>query len=100
LGAQCVTEFPNVSQTPPKPPLPSVIAEWARSRQETVRVAVDQYHGRAVIDVRTWFDYGSGPRPGKAGITLSIKHLPMLVQALAEAERQAVAAGLLEGAVQ
>ena len=80
--------------------VPTVVAEWPRSNRETVRVALDQYYGRAVIDVRTWFDYGSGPRAGKAGITLTIKHLPMLVQALAEAERQAIAAGLLEGAVE
>lgn len=80
-----------------------VIAEWDRNAREIVRVALDQYKGRHTIDVRVWYcdDSGGALKPGRSGITLALKHLPDLSDAMAKALAQARQRGLLdEGGVQ
>ena len=75
---------------------PIVIAQWDRNAREVVRVALDRYSERNTIDLRIWYRDGDQLRPARAGVTLSLKHLPALAQAIAEALRQAKALRLLD----
>lgn len=72
-----------------EPAFPIVIAEWERNAREVVRVALDCYRGAYTIDVRVWWFSGSTLKPGKTGITLSVKHVTGLADALAKADSRA-----------
>jgi hypothetical protein len=61
-----------------------------------VRVALDQYNGRHTINVRVWYRDGGEIKPGKSGITLSLKHLQALSDALARSLDAAHGLGLLD----
>lgn len=73
-----------------------IIAEWDRNSREIVRVALDRFNGYHTIDVRTWYHAGDGVKPSKSGITLAIKHLPALADALRRALDAAEGLGLLD----
>jgi hypothetical protein len=78
---------------------PIVIAEWDRNSREVVRVALDQYNGRHTINARVWYhDDNDVLKPGKTGITLAVKHLPALADALGKALAAARDLGLTEEA--
>lgn len=79
---------------------PIVVAEWDRNSREVVRVALDLYNGRHTINARIWFHGDDGLRPGKSGLTLSVKHLPALAEALLQAEHRARALGIIDGGEQ
>ncbi|MCW5692926.1 MAG: transcriptional coactivator p15/PC4 family protein [Pseudolabrys sp.] len=79
---------------------PVIIAEWDRNAREVMRVALDYYNGRHTINARVWYHDDGGLKPGKAGVTLAIKHLPALADALAKAEQRARDLGLIEGGAQ
>ena len=77
---------------------PTLICEWPKNARETVRVSLDQYHGRDTIDLRVWWiDDADQLRPGKSGITLAVRHLPDLASAISQALDEAKARGLLDG---
>jgi hypothetical protein len=79
----------------PRPAL--VIAEWDRNAREVVRVALDQYNGRHTINVRVWYrDDDDVLKPSKSGITLAVKHLPALSDAMAQALAKARQLELIE----
>jgi hypothetical protein len=61
-----------------------------------VRVALDLYNGRHTINARVWYRDGDTLKPGKSGITLSIKHLPALAEGLGRALARAQELGLLD----
>ena len=74
-----------------------MIAECPRNKREIIRVALDQYQGREVVDARSWWRDEQGKwRPGRSGLTLSLKHLHPLAEGLAGALRRAQALGLVE----
>ena len=76
---------------------PIIVAGWQRNSREIIRVALDQYRGHEIIDVRAWWTDDKGNRrPGRSGLTLSLKHLPALADGLAEALQRARALGLVE----
>lgn len=79
------------------PAFPLVIAEWDRNGREVIRVALDHYNGRHTVNVRVWYHTHTTPalQPGNAGITLSVKHLPAMADALAKALDAARELGLL-----
>ena len=84
---------------PPVPVYPVIVAEWNRNDREVVRVALDRYNGRETIDIRAWWqDAEGGWRPGRSGLTLAVKHLPALANALAKALQRARVLGLIEPA--
>jgi hypothetical protein len=76
---------------------PITLAEWARNRREVVRVGqLDQFSGREPVDLRAWWHDAHGDlRPGRAGITLAIRHLPSLAAAFNEALNAASDLGLI-----
>jgi len=74
-----------------------VIDEWPRGGSDVVRVSLTKYVGRDVIDVRTWWLDEDGERkPSTKGITLSVRYLPRLTQALKKARTRAATLGLLQ----
>jgi hypothetical protein len=78
--------------------LPITIAEWPRNSRETLRVRLDTFNGQTIIDCRAWwYDADGALRPGRSGLTLSVRHLPVLSDALAKALADARSAGLLAG---
>jgi len=77
--------------------LPQLIAQWNRTSSEAVRVQLCQYNGTSLIEVRIyWRNHEGEYRPSRKGISLGLKHLPALADALAQAEAKARAMGLLE----
>jgi hypothetical protein len=77
--------------------LPIVIAQWPKSVRETLRVTLDEFNGRSVIDIRTWWWTEAGElRPGRAGLTVSTRHLKALATALSDAAQTAEERGLID----
>lgn len=76
---------------------PLLISEWPKNERESVRVTIEEFNGRSIINARIWFRADDGEmRPGKAGIAMGVKHLPALAQAFAEAEAKAIEQGMIE----
>lgn len=64
--------------------------------REIVRVTIDRYNVRQIINIWVWFRDGDKVKPSKSGIALALKHLPALADSLAKALAEAAALGLLE----
>jgi hypothetical protein len=82
-----------------------VIGTISKNTLEEIRVSLDEFRGVALLDVRIFADFTGADhdnkRPTKKGISLKIAKLPELLQALREAEAEAIRRGLLrkEGAM-
>ncbi len=65
------------------------VAAIRKADSAEVRVTVQGYKGRRVVDVRVWYQPAGGADfvPTRKGITLDADKLPALALALAEAER-------------
>ncbi len=73
-----------------------VIAEWQKNSREVLRVRLDSFQGQAVICARSWYKASDGTlKPGRGGLTVSIRHLPALASALAKAVEAATASGFI-----
>jgi Transcriptional Coactivator p15 (PC4) len=76
---------------------PIVVAEWWKNRRgESVRLVLNTYEGRNVVDLRTWYTADGKLKPGK-GFAAEVKHLPRLADAIAKAEAKARELGLVGG---
>ncbi len=76
---------------------PFVVAEWPRNGRESIRVSLDEYRGRQTIDLRCWWrDDDGNLRPGRSGLTLAVRHLPALADALAKALATARETGIID----
>ena len=76
----------------------TIIAEWQKNSREVLRVRLDEFKGQPVICCRAWYaDKNAILRPGRGGLTISVRHLPQLAKALGDALNAATACGLLEG---
>ena len=77
------------------------IATIEKNRSEELRIALKDYEGHDYVDIRTYIepysDHGQGRVPTKKGITLAVRKLPALIDAIREAEERARSAGLLKG---
>jgi hypothetical protein len=68
---------------------PITIAEWWKNRRgESVRLTLNRYEGRNVIDLRTWYT-------GDDGIAAEVRYLPRLAAAFAKAAAKARELGLI-----
>jgi hypothetical protein len=62
------------------------VAEWRRSSRETLPVRLDTYNGQVIVDCRSWYRDANGElRPGTSGLTLAVRHLPELADAVSAA---------------
>jgi hypothetical protein len=75
---------------------PITVAEWWKNRRgESIRLALNRYEGRYVVDLRTWYTAEDGKlKPGK-GFAAEVRHLPRLAAAFAKAEAEARELGLI-----
>jgi hypothetical protein len=74
------------------------VAEWQKNKRERLRVSLEEFNGRPVVDIRTYYlDEDDQPKPGRAGLTIAVKHLQQLAPALQAALDEAQRRGLLEG---
>jgi hypothetical protein len=85
----------NIRGRPDQQAFPLTVAEWDRNSREIVRVALDQYNGRHAINVRIWYCDDGVVKPSKSGITLAVKHLPVLADTLGKALARAIELGLV-----
>jgi hypothetical protein len=73
-----------------------VISEILRNTRERVRVELDEYAGKQLISARIWFfDKDGELRPTSKGLSVDIRHLSALREAIDQAERIARDAGLI-----
>ncbi len=74
------------------------VATLKKSAVEEIRVALTRYAGRASVDIRSWVAYRTTGTigPTKSGVRVPIEQLRELRAALDEAERAAVAEGMLD----
>lgn len=68
------------------------IAAIRKAEDAEIRIAVTEYKGRPVLDVRVWYlprdkRPGSEWFPTKKGVTFDLEKLPAMAAALAEAEK-------------
>lgn len=71
---------------------PRLIATVPKNAIEEVRVALTEFNGHALIDLRVYADFdgsAGGKRPTKKGISLARERLPDLIKALQAAQREA-----------
>ena len=77
-----------------------ITSEWSINAREKLRVRLDIYQGRDIVDLRRWYCTGGDElRPGR-GLAISVRHLPALAGALRQALADARIVGLLDGAAE
>lgn len=67
-----------------------------KNAKEQVRIELTEFKGYDLVGVRVYAQTESGYTPTKKGITVSVKILPELVEALKKAQAAAVKAGLID----
>jgi hypothetical protein len=76
------------------------IATFEKNSREEVRVSVDQYQGRQIINIRVYYrdkENGSQWLPGKQGLALSVDRYRDLAEAVLKLGEKLDAEGLLPG---
>ena len=68
-----------------------------KNQRETLRLSIDEYHGRLLLSARLWFKPSDGDelRPGRDGWAIAIGKLPEVIAALQRLEAEARVSGLL-----
>jgi hypothetical protein len=60
-----------------------VIAQFEKNSKEEVRVSIDDFHGRKLINLRVYYRSSDGEwRPGKQGLALNVERYRDLADAL------------------
>jgi hypothetical protein len=88
----------KVADAAPELAEPVIVAEWWKNRRgESVRLVLNTFEGRSILDLRTWYtDTADGKlKPGK-GFAAEVRHLPRLAAAFAKAEAKARELGLID----
>lgn len=75
------------------------VARVEKNRRQVVAVALTEYSGRSLLDVRIFGDFAEDGefRPTHKGISLRIDRLPDLIEALEKARDEAERRGLIGG---
>jgi hypothetical protein len=60
-----------------------------------MRIHLDEYQGNAVVNLRAWYPTATAWMPGKGGLTIGVRHLPRLHDAVAKALAEARRLNLL-----
>jgi hypothetical protein len=69
---------------------------WRNRRGEAIRVCLQTYEGRNIVDLRVWYTSPEGRlKPSAKGLAAEAKHLPKLASALTKACSQARELGLI-----
>jgi len=77
----------------------TVIATLPKNSHEDLVVALDEFRGNRLLDLRLFaqMDGADEKAPTKRGISINIRKLPALIEALHDAEAEAKRRGLLDG---
>ena len=75
--------------------MPVIIAEWPKNAREVVRVDLHDFNRRHIVSAHVWYWDAAELKPGKSGLTLAVKHLPALADAIVKALDTAREMGLL-----
>lgn len=76
-------------------PFPIVVDEWEKNSRERIRIAIDNYRGTNLVDLRAFWPDGEVWKPGK-GLACRVSHLPRLIDALGKALEVARERGLID----
>lgn len=62
-----------------------LVAKFDKNNREQVRVSIDVFHGRKMINIRVWFQHLESEQwmPGRQGITLPVEKIDALDTAIA-----------------
>jgi len=74
------------------------IAIVEKNSREDVRIAIDEFRGTQIVDVRVFANFNGDAEersPTKKGVSLKVERLPALIEALGQAKEEAVRRGLL-----
>jgi hypothetical protein len=72
------------------------IAEWRCDGSSVIRVRLDKYRGRDLIDIRKWWVRDGKYRPTTRGIKVDVRNLPRLVKAMKKALKRARKGGFIK----
>ena len=74
-----------------------LICDIPKNAREVVRIALTEFKGFPLVDVRVFFKSATGgePKPTRKGVCVRLGLLPDLIAALTAAEQEAAATGLL-----
>jgi hypothetical protein len=73
-----------------------VVGTYEKNSKEEVRVSVDDFHGRQMINIRVFYKSAEGEwLPGRQGISISPEHYRELAEALVKAGEILAARGVL-----
>ena len=94
-------EFRRPLRRPERNDDDKTIATIPKNQREEIRVALSEFTKDGttydMVSARVHYDAGNGEmKPGRNGLTVPVRLLPDLIEALEKAERQARAAGLIE----
>lgn len=63
----------------------SIIAKFEKNKKEEVRLSVETFHGRKIINIRVFYkDDGGEWKPGKQGLAVAIERYKELAGAVLE----------------
>jgi hypothetical protein len=75
-----------------------LVAQFEKNSKEEVRVSIDDFHGRKLINLRVFYRTDNGEwLPGKQGIALGIDRYRDLADALVKLGEELQTRGLLQG---
>ncbi len=75
-----------------------VIAKFEKNSREEVRLNVEEYKGRKIINIRVYYRSETGEwRPGSQGLALSVDRYRDLAEAVLKVGEKLAADGLLPG---
>ena len=67
----------------PEPTESSPIARFEKNKREEVRISVDNFHGKQLINLRVYYKGDSGEwLPGKQGLAISVERYRDLAEAI------------------
>ena len=73
-----------------------VISTFEKNKKEEVRVSLDTFHGKKLINLRVWFKDDDGTmKPGKQGIALGVDRYKDLAGAILELGQHLKTNGLI-----
>ena len=74
----------------------TIIASIPKNSRETLRITLGQYEGYDLLNLRVWFRQNADDeeRPSRAGFAVRVHLIPQLIEALKDAEADALRRGL------
>ncbi len=73
-----------------------VISTFEKNKKEEVRLSLDTFHGKKLINIRVWFKDDDGTmKPGKQGMALGVDRYKDLASAILELGQHLKSNGLI-----